>query len=228
MDPQRFDVLARALSSSTSRRSLFKRTASGLGASALAFIGMSPLAKAKPTACGSSVCKGQELCCPIGDAQACVDPKNDPKNCGACGNSCPEGSACRHGRCTCISVGKTCSTDDQCCSGFCEPQSGQCVELCNDPGFCPADDPNNLPAPCGNGCGCYLAGVGAIGQGACLQNPPGPPNTGSLPCEDIPQCKDGAEFCPCVNHSDCPQGTMCVESSCCFQDAVCLPLCGIG
>jgi hypothetical protein len=52
-----------------------------------------PLDLATPS-CGGC---GGLLCC----GTRCVDPMNDPNNCGGCGRACPPGNVCSGGNCTC-------------------------------------------------------------------------------------------------------------------------------
>ncbi len=118
--------------------------------------------------CGS-VCLGGTLCasfcgpvmyCP----GTCVDTRNDPQNCGACGNFCPEGEVCSSGQCSVVCLGGT-----TLCGSFCGPAMycpGTCVDT--------RDDPQNCGA-CGNFCAegevcsmgaCAGGGNGAGGSGA--------------------------------------------------------------
>jgi len=76
----------------------------------------------------------------------CRDLSSDPDNCGACGNSCGA-DICDNGTCgttACIGDGDSCTTDDDCCSLFCQTSNGQCgcitegddTQYCNDDGDC--------------------------------------------------------------------------------------------
>ena len=58
-------------------------------------------------------------CCPSGlvacsCAGSCIDPSNDPDNCGGCGNVCPTGQVCMEGQCVCASGGVFCN--ETCCA----------------------------------------------------------------------------------------------------------------
>ena len=61
-------------------------------------------------------------------AGKCVDLAADPRNCGACGKTCPEGEICENGTCRPCTAPNTMNT-------IC---SGSCVDLANDPRNCGA------------------------------------------------------------------------------------------
>jgi hypothetical protein len=103
------------------------------------------------------ICQNGHCRCPPGlpdlcNDGDCVDPANDPNNCGGCGNICAPGQACCGGICTdlltdeenCGSCGTSCGSvleefvigGEHCCNGTCVDSS---------------KDPNNCGA-CGNIC----------------------------------------------------------------------------
>lgn len=128
----------------------------------------------------------------------------------------------------CKGVGSRCQSDADCCSGFCEPASRQCVALCDQgEGICGA-----LGA-CAPGCSCYFVelegpnGESVLGR-ACLKDPVGGTEVPGQECPGTIQCSSSAAahgHCPCSGPRDCPKGYLCTASSCCSADSVCLPLC---
>jgi hypothetical protein len=49
-------------------------------------------------------CQAPNLVC----SGTCTDPDTDSKNCGACGNKCPDANTCFGGTCACGSAGNNC------------------------------------------------------------------------------------------------------------------------
>jgi hypothetical protein len=108
-------------------------------------------------------------CCPDG---VCADLKTDPKHCGACSNSCPQGQDCVNGACDCPSTQTKCGIHccdrgyQFCCGTECCPQgriccgpqgNRQCCELglsCNN-NICSCLD-GRPPCP---GVGCCPSGA---------------------------------------------------------------------
>lgn len=126
MDPRNFDRIARVIGAGTSRRDAIKTLAGGAMAAVAAFLGRDEASAAarkrdfgqicsKGADCLSGTCSpkdatGRRRCdCPaplVACNGGCVDPLNDPNNCGGCGQLCRavEGqpAACSAGTCTCV------------------------------------------------------------------------------------------------------------------------------
>lgn len=100
--------------------------------------------------CGCAA-PGQSLCWDQATSkQVCLDTESDPKNCGTCGNVCPDGVACQGGQCACPEG-----------SHFCQQSQGNpasCTSVASDPKNC---------GYCGNVC----PGTPCV-HGACGQCPP--------------------------------------------------------
>jgi hypothetical protein len=87
---------------------------------------------------------------------ACVDTRNDPRHCGACGHACGGSKPlCDRGACaepSCDVVGPICPLDHLCCGAACCPPGKMC---CNAPGLaapkCVDLDAGACPTDCG-GC----------------------------------------------------------------------------
>lgn len=160
-----------------------------------------------------SFCGGDLAFCPESAGPGspfCVDLRSDPRNCGACGASCPFGAACQGGRCACP------AGQDVCPVGLLQ---GTCVDLRSDETSC---------GTCGFRCG---AGTCVAGGCVCDASPgvvacPGSPacaNTSSDPyhCGDCATrcpllgeaCVDGACACPANRPDVCPIGnaSACVD-----------------
>ncbi len=115
----------------------------------------------------------------------CIDPLTDERNCGGCGNACPQGNLCVAGTCTpmCPPVQTLCG--------------GQCVSVQTDPQNC---------GGCGTAC---PAGQGCVG-GTCTGGACG---TGTTLCGsacvdttmDIAHCGACGHACPADNY--CAMGT---------------------
>ena len=125
MDDERFDLLARAIAASTSRRRVV-----GMFAAALAWRPVPAMAAQEASGCAP----GLTYCA---EAGACVDLLSDLNHCGACGSVCASELvpvACRGGEC----VRANCPEGIE----YCGAVDG-CRDLCPDPAHCGA---------CGNPC----------------------------------------------------------------------------
>jgi hypothetical protein len=86
MEGRQFDELTRMLTRTTSRRQVLGVLAGVIGS---AFV----LVRGERLA-GAACPPGQTDC-----GGTCVDLKNDPNNCGACGNVCGAGQTCYYSSC---------------------------------------------------------------------------------------------------------------------------------
>jgi hypothetical protein len=91
----------------------------------------------------------------------CIDPMNDPNNCGGCGNACVQGQECSNGKCACTptSCAMGCCSGTTCLPGItnmacgiggamCAPCNTSCIN-----NSCGACTPNTMQTTaCGN-CG---------------------------------------------------------------------------
>jgi hypothetical protein len=169
-----------------------------------------------PDLCGAF--GGPRYCCsaalPDCCGAACVDTQTDSLNCGACGNACAAGEACRAGVCAPRII-------PICTSGFFACGSGCCqslYELCRD-GACVSC---NGGYACGDRC-CnppQLCGGIQNGVGTCACDQSAFPGSFSVTCGSV--CCDGSAYIcqngacmgcpvgqsPCVDHC-CPENTSC-------------------
>jgi hypothetical protein len=105
-----------------------------------------------PDACG---CPAGLLCC----GARCIDPRYDPRNCGACGQVCHESSVCNNGACLCPTGQMFCTN--------------RCTDLRNDPDHCDGCNqrclaPANGMRGCQNGDCIYTCNEGYVAAaGAC-------------------------------------------------------------
>ena len=176
-----------------------------------------------PVECGLS-----ETCC--AHLKACVNTDNDPMNCGACGEVCPEviSNFCSDGRCGCQGWSSTpCLEGQGCCPRADDPSSFECVELMTDPENC---------GSCGHSCG----GLDCVdGECKCSQDDPCPTTEECCPdgcrnlqtdphncgacgaaCDEGEDCCDGQCVNTLVDHDNCGLcGNRCGdEETCCIGD----------
>ena len=60
----------------------------------------------------------------------CVDPNNDPNNCGKCANVCGKSLVCKVGICSCIAIAET-NCNGQCTNTQLDPKNcGMCGNAC--------------------------------------------------------------------------------------------------
>jgi hypothetical protein len=139
--------------------------------------------------CCSGDCEANVCTCPVGTMAcdgSCLDVTSDDGNCGACGNTCPDGSQCSKGICDCSGYGpghlacgdectdvtsdpKNCGACGTACTGparACESGACSCgygYALCNGACVDVMSDPSNCGA-CGATC---PAGGVCMGDGSC-------------------------------------------------------------
>jgi hypothetical protein len=177
-----------------------------------------------PCATGKTLCHGQCVTTSTFDS--------DLQNCGACGNACPQGLACRNGQCVGDSQGD-CDEGLVMCGGFCTKldwDTSNCGE-CNH--ICWASDGSHLE-PCVYGqCGCQETGGsceqdwhcchGRCVEGACRDCvPPGSACRTDCDCcgrDGSGRCVEGTcHCCQYGNTSGGWDGTTCLDPP---ADATC-------
>lgn len=206
MDPRRFDEVARTLARHTTRRALLAT------ALALPFAGRSALARpnghrvvCRPLGVG---CTRNDQCCSlrcetdrraprnirnrcgcpertISCNGACID-RDDPENCGRCGNVCDFAENCISGICTC-GYETVCDAGDTCCMG----EGAFCTDLATSPWSC---------GQCGFACSPDVACVGGVCQEPCGNR-----------CTEQETCKD--DVCLC-NGVLCREDYFCFSAMC--------------
>jgi hypothetical protein len=135
-------------------------------------------------ASGACACRTGETLCGSGSSRRCVDARNDPANCGACGNVCPAGRACSGGTCV-----LSCPSPQVACNS-------SCVDTRQDPDNC---------GTCGLACPSYPNGTRACSNGTCV---PGACNSGFGNCNN--NSSDGCEANLLSSTSNCGTcGTVC-------------------
>jgi hypothetical protein len=122
VDARRFDTVAKAFASGTSRRQVLQGVRGAVAAVVGATLGLgvtevarSKKRRAKVTAqrgkpAGRGRCTSPMIRC----GGTCVDTQTNPKNCGACGKDCGAGMFCQGGTCVC-----TQASWEESCSGSC-------------------------------------------------------------------------------------------------------------
>ena len=112
------------------------------------------------TASGGSAAGGA-TCCPPGRDTGrlccqgqCVNPSNDPTNCGDCGRKCTSGTYCTNGSCVAPPCSASCTGGATCCGTECCTAGELCCDpqgpISNEPG-CVALTPNDQ-GTCPPGC----------------------------------------------------------------------------
>ena len=191
-----------------------------------------PAVPAHLTQHNDAVCpSGDSNCCFGGTKPSlCTNFQTDPRDCGACGNACPSGTACVGGSCTCAPgtsrcngacvnestdpnncgvCGNVCAAGTTCADGSCTCPAG--TTLCN--GVCvnEGSDPNNCGA-CGNVCptgatcadgACTCPANTTACNGACVNEGTDPNNCGA--CGNV--CTAGTTCAGGACQSACPGGT---------------------
>jgi hypothetical protein len=99
------------------------------------------------------------MCCPQGFTSTCVNPTNDPQNCGGCGISCGTGT-CNNG--VCSNIAAPCSAGHL--GQFCNLDAGTSHVCCPGGGCIDTSDDEKNCGRCGNACGNGLTCV----AGACV------------------------------------------------------------
>lgn len=194
MDHQQFDLLARAVSSSSTRRQTLRYLMAG------AILGLWPKASraAQDATPEAATCpEGLTYCAESGD---CVDLQTDLANCGACGSICESGLVgveCRNGEC----VRADCPEGIEYCGAV-----DLCRNLSVDPEHCGA---------CGNACasGVCIEGVCSPDASNCED---GQTNCGGA-CIDTCCDNDNCGACGIA----CPSGTTCFEGICDCPSGLC-------
>ncbi len=114
--------------------------------------------EAEESCCFDGCCEAGTTCC---GKNACVDVQTDAKNCGKCGNQCPEYYVCVDGTCS----EKTCEDGQNLCSGECydltssKDHCGDCDTKCDDGYKC---ESSNCVLDCAEGltvCGSTCADI---------------------------------------------------------------------
>jgi hypothetical protein len=219
MDHSRFDHLTKVLAA-PSRRS-FLRIA--IAAALAALLGQDERETgAKPKK--KKKCKKPKIKC----NNKCVNPKDDEKNCGGCGNDCANGQTCVNGAC----AGGGCS------GGLRDCGAAGCLECCPDENFgycCPPERPTcwddfgneHFKRCSANGtCQCRddqpdecLPNPGfpgvcweCCGDAACFENELYVAQ-GKLACRfNICNCPDDQKLCPNINPAPDEPGTWCTDT----------------
>jgi hypothetical protein len=124
MDDQRFDTIARAVAAATSRRSLLRAIAGGIGGGALVTLGRWDEASAQACAVVGEECGEDADCC---DDLVCTE------------GTCQEPAVC-------AGEGEACEEDGDCCAGIC------CVGACRDIECCIDEPDPNARCPEGTSC----------------------------------------------------------------------------
>jgi sulfatase modifying factor 1 len=148
---------------------------------------------------GAPTCGAGEVAC----NGACVNPQNDPDNCGGCGMGCGLSMQCAAGVCECALM------DDTRCNG-------SCVDEANDPSNCGGCGLQCQAAETCVGGRCQCTGAGTMCDGTCVDEQTDIHNCGgcgtSCPTAQVGGpvvCQGGS--CACPSGRSLCGGTFCVD-----------------
>ena len=159
---------------------------------------------------GGTTCSAPSLVC----GAICVEPSNDPDNCGACGNACGASEVCSNGKC-----GSSCSAGT-----LCTPDGGKaiCANTSTDTKNC-----GSCGNACGNGQTCTNGKC--TGGNACSGTQTACPGDGGTTCVDTQtdpnHCGNCATAC-LPNLQLCTEGAC--ASACTGGKTLCVPDGGAG
>lgn len=160
-------------------------------------LGCGVVSPSHPDAGDHSVCPGHpEICVGSCCGTQCLATDDDPRNCGACGNICPDGTVCNGGHCGCPPGGVACGMGQACCGAL------GCVSMDSDIRNC-----GGCGIVCGNGATCSGGKCMCQGHACNIVTPDmsgDAPPPGSCTCSD--RCA-GTSTHECVGHD------------CCWEDA---------
>jgi hypothetical protein len=178
MDKSCFDMLARLLANSSSRRKLFSAlvvavSMATVGSRVTLAAGCKKVGQKcdkNGDCCNGAECKGSKCKCKIGRNECggkCYKLDSDEKRCGACDASCATGETCCDGTCAdlatdvgnCGSCGAACAESEACVAGGCGPQPFECPA---DAAFCSLEGPVYVCGGSGTNCSCMPTTEGAI------------------------------------------------------------------
>src|SRR5262249_32712166 len=100
--------------------------------------------------CGSKRCRTNQQCC----ANDCIDPLQEPTDCGGCGITCQDGESCAGGQCSCAG-GSSCKSGLTCCAA-----NGGCVDTAMNKHNCGGCGTQCRPGETCSGSACHC-GTGA-------------------------------------------------------------------